>query len=411
MKFIFPDSFDLVDPSFDFESEQRCPHRVRHQHDLYAHEVFSDPPYEGLLVSMAIVEGLSNTAKYSVAQRHRLNRVGVREFFRLADNMIAMGDCGAFTYVNEPEPPISVDRVIDFYQGLGFDFGISVDHVILGYRADYDEALPTVDPVPEDFRRRRDLTLSLASDFYTTCKKRAVGFVPVGVAQGWSPQSYAESVVRLQDIGFDYIALGGLVPLKTREIREVVETVATVRRPSTEFHLLGVARPTTFKDFERLGVVSFDTTSPLRQAFKDDRDNYYTPTRTYPAVRVPQVEANISLRRRISKGITDPTKARRLEQSSLDALRAYDRDETSLEAVLSVLDDYMELCGTHRKWLNMYREVLVAKPWKSCPCVICQELGIEVIIFRGAERNRRRGFHNLFVFSNNLRLNPVGAVA
>ena len=43
-----------------------------------------------------------------------------------------MGDCGAFTYVREETPPYSVDEVIDFYEGCGFDFGISVDHVILG---------------------------------------------------------------------------------------------------------------------------------------------------------------------------------------------------------------------------------------------------------------------------------------
>ena len=28
------------------------------------------------------------------------------------------------------------------------------------------------------------------------------------------------------------------------------------------------------------------------------------------------------------------------------------------------------------------------------------EAGIEVVIFRGTERNKRRGFHNLFVFNN-----------
>jgi len=29
--------------------------------------------------------------------------------------------------------------------------------------------------------------------------------------------------------------------------------------------------------------------------------------------------------------------------------------------------------------------------------VICRQLGIHIVLFRGAERNRRRGFHNLFV--------------
>ena len=44
-----------------------------------------------------------------------------------------MGDCGAFSYVREDNPPYSVSQVVNFYDELGFDYGISVDHVILGF--------------------------------------------------------------------------------------------------------------------------------------------------------------------------------------------------------------------------------------------------------------------------------------
>ena len=57
VRFFFPDSQDLVDPSFDFETEQRSEHRVRHRDDLYAHEFFAEPPLDGLLVSKAIIDG------------------------------------------------------------------------------------------------------------------------------------------------------------------------------------------------------------------------------------------------------------------------------------------------------------------------------------------------------------------
>lgn len=53
------------------------------------------------------------------------------------------------------------------------------------------------------------------------------------------------------------------------------------------------------------------------------------------------------------------------------------------------------------RWL-LCADVLTDRPWKHCPCEICRRLGVHVIIFRGAERNRRRGFHNLFVFNNQL---------
>ncbi len=412
MKFIFPDSFDLVDPSFDFQTEQRSASRVRHQDDLYAHELFAEPPYDGSLLSMAIVEGTSGSAKYSVAQRQRLHRVGIREFLRLdvpaREHMITMGDCGAFTYVKETVPPVRVDEVVDFYQSLGFDYGMSVDHVILGYRDDFDDALPSVDPVPAKFRTRKAITLDLAADFWRLSQKRS--FVPIGVAQGWSPKSYADSFIELQKIGFRYIALGGLVPLKTHEIARVVREVSTIRRPDTAIHLLGVARLDLLKEFGQLGVVSFDTTSPLRQAFKDDQDNYHTPTRAYAAVRVPQVEANLSLCRRIQKGLVDPTHARKLEQACLGALRAYDRGEIPLSETMLILQDYEEVCATNPKWLSLYREVLTDMPWRECHCSICTQLGIEVILFRGAERNRRRGFHNLYVFEKKVRQTEAACV-
>jgi hypothetical protein len=44
--------------------------------------------------------------------------------------------------------------------------------------------------------------------------------------------------------------------------------------------------------------------------------------------------------------------------------------------------------------LTDYQEILTARPWERCGCPICREHGIEVAIFRGNNRNRRRGFHN-----------------
>lgn len=44
--------------------------------------------------------------------------------------------------------------------------------------------------------------------------------------------------------------------------------------------------------------------------------------------------------------------------------------------------------------LPAYRELLIERPWQECDCVICADLGIEVVIFRGGNRNKRRGYHN-----------------
>lgn len=411
MDFFFPDSQDQVDPRFDFSSETHLPHRVRQRDDLYAHEVHDAPPYAGMLLSKTIVDGLAGAGRYSAPQRHRLYRLGVRKFFRLDQGEVrlrAMGDCGAFSYVDHDEPPYSVDEVIDFYERGGFDLGISVDHVILGYRAESDED----GECDDSWAQRQALTLDLAEKFIDRCQERGCSFEPVGVAQGWSPTSYARAFERLQEFGYARIALGGMVPLKTEQILDVLEAVSAINK-GTPLHLLGVTRIENVKDFGAYGVESFDSTSPFRQAFKDDRDNYYTPARAYTALRVPQVEGNAKLQADIRAGRLDQDEARRLEQRALRRLFAHDEGKGSLSAASSGLLDYERFVEQLRDrsdayWearSDAYGETLDARPWQDCPCGVCRDVGVQVILFRGTERNKRRGFHNVFVFNQTLQGN------
>lgn len=404
MKFFFPDSQDFVDPGFDFEREEYTPGRIRQRDDQYAHEYFPDTPYEGLLVSKAIVDGRGGDEekKYTDAQRHRLWRVGGREFFRLGRQFRLMGDCGAFSYVREEVPPVTVDGVIDFYEACGVDIGASVDHVVLGYNQDFDRCLSGMDPVPAEWRKRQEITLELASEFLRRHGARHCRFEPLGVAQGWSPGSYAKAVGQLQAMGYRRIALGGMVPLKTPEVLACLEASSIVRRSETQFHLFGLTRCECATRFRAYGVSSFDSTSPLKQAFMDDRDNYYTPLRTYIAVRVPQVDKHIKLKRRILAGEIDQRKAMRLERGCLSALAAYDRGEGGLEEALAMVREYERLHDGRKDRSAEYREVLADRPWKACPCAVCRSIGIHVVIFRGAERNRRRGFHNLWMMHGEL---------
>jgi hypothetical protein len=404
MRFFFPDSQDFVDPSFDFETEERSISRTRHRDDKYAHEVFASAPFDGLLVSKSMVDGFADTGgRYSIAQRHRLLRVGAPQFFRVPSSFPfpIMGDCGAFSYVRERTPPYTVDEVLQFYVDCDFDFGISVDHVILEYDERWDHRLPNMG-VPEEFRFRQEETLKLADEFLQKHKESRLRFEPLGVAQGWSPASYADSVRRLQGIGYTYIAVGGLVPLKTRDILTCLRAIDAVRRPETRLHLLGITRTDQVESFATYGAISFDSTSPLRQAFKDDRDNYYTLDRTYTAIRVPQVEGNPRLQRLIRAGQVSHDAARRLEQECLAVFKAFDARRTSLEHLLDVLHQYEELYDPGADRRLVYRETLEAEEWKHCQCEVCRTLGYHVILFRGAERNRRRGFHNLWVFYRRL---------
>jgi hypothetical protein len=414
MRFFFPDSQDQVDPSFDFITEERSIYRIRQRDDEYAHEALRKPPFDGILVSKTIVDGLPGAAaKYTVAQRQRLYRVGIREFFRLdrvpGPRLATIGDCGAFTYVREEVPPFTPSEVVDFYADCGFDYGISVDHVILGYDPVADSA--TSHPMAAEWRARQEATLELAATFRAECRTRSVPFEPMGVAQGWSPDSYATAVRALQKMGYSRIALGGMVPLKTHEVIACLTQIAKVRRRSTQLHLLGVTRTDHVDTFAANGVTSFDSTSPFRQSFKDDRDNYYDLNRTYTAIRVPQVDGNPKLKGRIRAGQVVQQTALMLEGRCLTALRRYDAGDIKASTVLRALREYDELCDGRKDRTTEYAETLEARPWKRCRCGICGEVGIDVAMFRGTERNKRRGFHNLYVFQWRLRRGLEGNAA
>ena len=400
MKFYFPDSQDLVSPTYDFLRDEYSPLRVRQRDDLYAHEVLDKPPYDGILVSKAIVDGsINGTGKYSEPQRQRMYRLGVTEFFRLPKEALSLGDCGAFNYVNEVEPPYTIDEVVSFYQGCGFQSGISIDHIILGYDpliADED-----VNPVWEF---RQNLSLRLAAEFKEEVESRGNPFTAVAAAQGWSPASYALSVAELQALGYRHIALGGMVTLKTPEILNCLAAVAEVRTAETELHLLGVTRVESMPAFADFGVTSFDSTTPLRQAFMDDKANYHTASGYYNAIRVPQVDGNPSLKRSILAGDVSQTEAVALERSTLRSLRAFDRGDASVKVTLNCVLAYEALVNSGKKsFAEQYERVLSEAPWKSCSCCLCRDLGVEIIIFRGTERNKRRGFHNLQVLATKVR--------
>ncbi|MGW0902942.1 tRNA-guanine transglycosylase DpdA [Streptomyces sp. NPDC002853] len=396
MKFYFPDSQDQVSPSYDFLNDEYSVFRVRQRDDRYAHQVVTPAPYKGILVSKAIVDGsVKGAGKYTAPQRQRLYRLGVRNFFRLPDGMDSLGDCGAFNYIDEKIPPYSVEEVLDFYEGCQFDEGVSIDHVIFGYKPEATDA--EVDPA---WAERRRISLNLAEDFLAGIEARKSKVIPLGAAQGWSPASYADSVAQLQDMGYKRIALGGMVPLKTHEIMACLDKIEEIRdKDNTKLHLLGITRIGSMEEFSKRGVSSFDSTSAFRQAFMDERNNFHTAEDTYTAVRVPQVDGNPALKRQILAGVVSQSAAIKAERECLHALRAYGNEQLGLDEAMAALETYLTLVD-EKKWIkyhDKYKKTLADRPWKHCSCLLCEDLGVEIVIFRGTERNKRRGFHNMTV--------------
>ena len=404
VKYFFPDSQDFIDPEFNFLSEENGEHRIVQRDDFYCHECFSKPPYDGMLVSKGIVDGvIGNSSRYTGAMRQRFYRQKVKKFLRLPTHMEVMGDCGAFTYVHEEVPPYTVEEVINYYQRYDFDLGISLDHIIFEFET-MEKASTKTEIVGErlkEAKRRLELNRALAKEFLK--KVKTSSFTPIGVVHGWNPEIYAAEAKYIQSLGYEYLALGGMVPLRTNEIFEVLEHVYPVLKAGVKLHLLGISRVEEAKKFAELGVASVDSTSPLLRSFKDRTRNYYTPDRSdYTAIRIPQTDNNNIVQKKIRMGAIDHDASKRLERACLDSVRQCASKNLAVDSAVETLMEYHHVIHDkdEPRLRSAYERVLEDRPWKYCSCDLCRDAGVEILIFRGTERNKRRGFHNVFVTHN-----------
>ncbi|WP_199328596.1 tRNA-guanine transglycosylase DpdA [Anabaena azotica] len=385
MEYFIPDWDDKVDEFYDFINDKFSPNR-KTQNDIYAHELYSEPTYDGILVSKTVMD----KSKYKIA--HIQNLGGIHKYLRFPGKV--MGDCGAFGYIKLQNPPYTTGEILDYYEKLGFDYGVSIDHLIVG---------PFKEPGIRE--HRYELTLSNAEDFITKHNNLGYNFTPIGVAQGWNAESYGNAAKSLIEMGYQYIAVGGVAMSPTIEILEILQEVYKHLKPDTKLHLFGVGRIDALPYFRHLGVTSFDSSSPLRKAWLDAKDNYHLDGKAYAAVRIPYVDKPSStINHLLSEGKCDRVKLKELEQRALEVIRNYDSGIVSLEDALSSLMDYDEVLQIARNGKKqsrnreLYKELLEVKPWQRCECEICRKYGVEISIFRGSDRNRRRGFHNTYIF-------------
>lgn len=415
MKFIYADSLDYVDPGYDFLRDRHAEGRQPYWDDVYAHELMGYAPYDGVLVSRGIVGGSAVSGKYTNAQAMRFRRVGARAFLRMDrppfEALPLFGDCGAFTYHKADVPPYTPGEMVAFYEDGGFTHGCSVDHIIF----EFDETVRGTAGASPEAQRRFDLTLENADLFLREAKQSDHHFTPMGVVQGWSPDSMGEAARRLCAMGYDYLAVGGTVPLKSPQIMAALRSIREAVPADTRLHILGFAKAEEIASFAPFGITSFDTTSPLIRAFKDAKANYYLASPKggldyYTAIRVPQATENPKLMQLARKGVLQQEELVRMEGAALRALRAYDREELGLEDTLDAVlaytvpttlgDDLKHAPGAKafKDLRQRYARTLTDRPWKRCACPVCREISIEVMIFRASNRNKRRGIHNLGVF-------------
>jgi hypothetical protein len=421
MKFYFADSLDYVDPGYDFIRDETTLGRQPYWDDQYPHEILDSAPYDGILVSRATVGDDLTTGHYTESQAMRFRRDGARRFLRFDNGKNArlpvMADCGAFSYVKEDRPPYKVDDTIEFYEDGQFTYGCSIDHVIFDYFED-DRCLADVS---EKIQFRFQVTLDNAEAFLRESEKVHVGFEPIGIAQGWSANSIATATKTLIDIGYKYIAIGGMVPLGSAQICRVLDAIGdkVSRAQDCKLHILGFAKADQLHEFKKYSIYSFDTTSPLLRAFKDNVRNYYQLQNEggldyFTAIRIPSTASPSVQRRLIKPGKEKLEDLVAMEGRALMNVRKYTEGQASIDEAVDAVIDYSRKTTWSEKVSDasnenrleklavQYRRTLTEKPWLDCSCAVCRTAGIEVMLFRGSNRNKRRGIHNLFVYHQHL---------
>ncbi len=239
MQYFIPEWDDRVDPGYDFLNDVITPNRNLYDNDIYAHEIFPKPNYDGILVSKVVVED-------SKKKKAKIHEIGIHQFIRFQGSV--MGDCGAFGYFKEEVPPYSTEEILDYYESLGFNYGVSIDHLIVG---------PFAEPGVRE--KRYSLTIKNAEDFIQKHRSGEYKFTPIGAVQGWNPESYAEAVKAYIGMGYEYIALGGLARTPSQQIIEILKEIHPHLTSNTRLHLFGVARINAIPAFRHLGVTSFDS--------------------------------------------------------------------------------------------------------------------------------------------------------
>lgn len=407
--YFLPDWDDVLDVDYDFRQDEFSSPNKKERNEQHIVQAMQPKRIcDGVLVSLAQqVNTKGVLRKCALDDPASLAPRSIRHAFGVAPDQWVFGDCGAFSYVGEPEPTITTEQAVALYQLYGFDFGASVDHI---------PAPQIITPsgkkvIPDAEQRRRvKITQRNAEDFIRLHKRKGCTFIPVGVIQGLTAEDYARQVPTYMEMGYRHLAIGGLVPRRDAEILEIMRAVSKAlpaRKSKPWIHLLGVFRPLIQKDLRQLGVTSFDSATYFRKAWLRSGQNYLgADGKWYAAIRVP-LTSDGRTRKKLEKSGLALNEMIGMERRALEALHAYGEGRMELAETLEAVMAYDRLLhrnDAHEYGLEAaYRRTLAARPWELCDCPVCRNIGIDVVIFRGYNRNKRRGAHNTFMLYRLLR--------
>lgn len=170
------------------------------------------------------------------------------------------------------------NAVVRRQRGLGVldtktDYGVQTLHPsdVLAFQEKHADVAFTLDfPIPPSMDNReagRRLALTVANARWAIENRRRKDMHLFACVQGWSVESYKDCASAYADLGFDGIAIGGLVP-RVSNLSNVVRIVDAVRTavPDKPLHVFGLGKPGIVEILFERGVQSVDSSSYVKLA-------------------------------------------------------------------------------------------------------------------------------------------------
>ena len=174
-------------------------------------------------------------------------------------------DCGAWSYKNMDTPKWTVDECLEMYNQYARpgDIVAAPDHMVLKNHDAYIEA------------ERTALTLENASLFI---QKYASEHIPIAVTHGNDIESRINMTKRYLDMGYRYIAIGGVAGRAGARnyVMEIIEQTCELRKDRHfKIHVLGISALSWLPVYEEYGIDSYDGSAMFFSAFTGA--SYYWP--------------------------------------------------------------------------------------------------------------------------------------
>jgi len=396
-------NYDYLNDNFSHENKQE---RV----NVTYYDLIDDKYMDGVLTSKALVTGRQVETYTSLG--------GLRKYFNIPKSYYLMGDCGAPTYFNEDNPPFTISDLLDFYENLDLDFGITLDHIV-----DMVDMTNRIKPTKTHIYRR-ELSCKNAIEMLKLVKERKSKIYLLGSVQGWSPESYKQSLIELGEAGFKYCAIGGLTMTGNTDIVSQILSylTPTAKKYGIKLHLLGFGRLALLSSFLKYDILSsIDNSTPLLNASNAPTSAYFFNLKNkfykYDTIYLPIFSKGApSLNKKIKNLYENDysdiiVELDEFSHNIVKQLREFDELENSKEIknkelFNSILRNIQKFELMHRKYsgtnhdgmntyLNEIKLVLNSKCWKNCSCPLCKTYGINMVTFRSQMRNKLRGIHNL----------------